>query len=402
MKQRRLTSDQARRIALAAQGFTTPRPNGRVDVRHFRRVLERVGLIQLDSVNVLERSHYLPMFSRLGPYDRSAFDRWTACSGELFEYWGHEASLIPVGLYSTFGFRIDAMKPWGSIRRLLDERPGYVEGVLEQVADRGPITVSDLEDPGERGGPWWGYSPGKHALEWLFAKGEVSAYRGRTFGRIYDLPERVVPAWAIQQPRPDETEAYRRLLVDAARHHGIGTAADLADYHRLHTPTARAILADLAAEGAVVPAEVDGWRGPTYLHPEAVLPRRPAGTALLSPFDSLVWSRDRVERIFGFRYRIEIYVPKDQRQFGYYVVPFLLDGELVARVDLKADRKGRRLLVQSAHIEPGREPTRVAVALASELRSLATWLDRDEVEIVDRGELAAPLRRAAAIDDSSG
>ena len=402
MKHRRFTSDQARRIALAAQGFTMPRPNGRVDVRHFRRVLERVGLIQLDSVNVLERSHYLPMFSRLGPYDRSAFDRWTACSGELFEYWGHEASLIPVGLYSTFGFRIDAMKPWGSIRRLLDERPGYVEGVLEQVADRGPITVSDLEDPGERGGPRWGYSPGKHALEWLFAKGKVAAYRGRTFGRIYDLPERVVPEWAIQQPRPDETEAYRRLLVDAARHHGIGTAADLADYHRLHTPTARAILADLAAEGADVPAEVDGWRGPTYLHPEAVLSRRSAGTALLSPFDSLVWSRDRVERIFGFRYRIEIYVPKDQRQFGYYVVPFLLDGELVARVDLKADRKGRRLLVQSAHIEPGREPARVAVALASELRSMATWLDLDEVEIVDRGELAAPLRRAVAIDDSSG
>ena len=191
MKQRRLTADQARRIALAAQGFTTPRPNGRVDVRHFRRVLDRVGLIQLDSVNVLERSHYLPMFSRLGPYDRSAFDRWTARSGELFEYWGHEASLIPVGLYSTFGFRMDEMKPWGSVRRLLDERPGYVEGVLQQVADRGPITVSDLEDPGERGGPWWGYAPGKHALEWLFAKGEVTAYRTRSFGRIYDLPERV-------------------------------------------------------------------------------------------------------------------------------------------------------------------------------------------------------------------
>ena len=402
MKLRRLTIDQTRRIALAAQGFATPRPSGRVDVRHFRRVLERIGLIQLDSVNVLERSHYLPMFSRLGSYDRSAFDRWTARSGELFEYWGHEASLIPVSLYSTFGFRMDEMKPWGSIRRLIDERPGYVEGVLEQVADRGPITVSDLEDPGERGGPWWGYAPGKHALEWLFASGKVTAYRTRSFGRTYDLPERVLSAWALEQPRLNRTEAYRYLLVDAARHHGIGTAADLADYHRLHTPTARAILADLADEGAVVLVNVDGWRNPAYLHPGAVLPRRSAGTGLLSPFDSLVWNRDRTERIFGFRYRIEIYVPKDQRQFGYYVLPFLLDGELVARVDLKADRKGRRLLVQAAHIEPGREVARVATALASELRTMASWLDLDEIEVTDRGDLAAPLRRQAAVDVLNG
>jgi uncharacterized protein YcaQ len=396
MKQRRLTVDQARRIALAAQGFTMPRPNGRVDVRHFRRVLGQVGLIQLDSVNVLERSHYLPMFSRLGPYDRSAFDRWTARSGELFEYWGHEASLIPAGLHSTFGFRMNEMKPWGSVRRLLNERPGYVEGVLQQVAARGPTTVSDLEDPGERGGPWWGYAPGKHALEWLFAKGEVTAYRSRSFGRIYDLPDRVLPEWALVQPRPNATEAYRRLLVDAARHHGIGTVADLADYHRLHTPTARAILADLAAEGAVVPVDVDGWRNSAYLHPEAVLPRRPGGTGLLSPFDSLVWNRDRVERVFGFRYRIEIYVPEDQRQFGYYVLPFLLDGELVARVDLKADRKARRLLVQAAHIESGPEPARVAPALVTELHTMASWLDLDEVVVVDRGDFAAPLRSSFA------
>lgn len=392
MKRRRLTADQARRIALAAQGFTTPRPKGRVDIRHFRRVLERVGLIQLDSVNVLERSHYLPMFSRLGPYDRSTFDRWTARSGELFEYWGHEASLIPAGLYSTFGFRMNEMKPWGSVRRLLDERPGYVEGVLQQVAARGPTTVSDLDDPGERGGPWWGYAPGKHALEWLFAKGEVTAYRNHSFGRIYDLPDRVLPTWAMRQSRPDATEAYRRLLIDATRHHGIGTVADLADYHRLHTPTARAILADLAAEGAVVAVDVDDWRNSAYLHPKAVLPRRSGGTGLLSPFDSLVWKRDRVERIFGFRYRIEIYVPKEQRRFGYYVLPFLLDGELVARVDLKADRKARRLLVQAAHVESGVEPAQVAPALVAELHTMASWLDLDEVAVGDRGDLAAPLR----------
>jgi hypothetical protein len=190
-----------------------------------------------------------------------------------------------------------------------------------------------------------------------------------------------------------ETEAYRLLLVEAARHHGIGTAADLADYHRLHTPTARVVLADLAAEGSVVPVAVEGWRGPAYLHPDAVLPRRPRGTGLLSPFDSLIWNRDRVERIFGFRYRIEIYVPKEQRTFGYYVLPFLLDGDLVARVDLKSDRKGKRLLVRSAHLEPGRESAEVAPALLTELRAMASWLDLDEVEVVDRGELA-PLLRA--------
>lgn len=391
MTPRRLTADQARRIALGAQGFTTPRPSGRVDVRHFRRVLEHIGLLQLDSVNVLERSHYLPMFTRLGPYDRAAFDRWTTRSGELFEYWGHEASLIPVGLYSAFGFRMEEMKPWASVRRLLDERPRYVDGVLSEVADHGPTTVSDLEDPGERGGPWWGYAPGKHALEWLFAKGKVTAYRTRTFGRVYDLPERVLPEWVMQQPRLDEVEAYRRLLCDAARHHGIGTAVDLADYHRLHTPTARPILADLAAVGDLIAVDVDGWRGPVYLHPEAVLPRRPAGTGLLSPFDSLVWNRDRTERVFGFRYRIEIYVPKDQRQFGYYVLPFLLEGDLVARVDLKADRKRRRLLVQAVHIEPGREASLVAPALAVELQAMAAWLDLDQIEVVDRGDLAAAL-----------
>ncbi len=394
MKTRTLTNDQARRIALAAQGFARPRPIGRIDVRHFRRVLNHVGLLQLDSVNVLERSHYLPMFSRLGPYDRAALDRWTTSSGEIFEYWGHEASLIPVDRYSTFRFRMGEMKPWGSVRRLLDERPGYIENILEQVAIRGPLTVADLDDAGERGGPWWGYAPGKHALEWLFASGRVTAYRSPTFGRRYDLPQRVVPAAVIAESPSDQAEAYRTLLVDAARHHGVGTVADLADYHRLHKPTARPILEDLAVEGALVPVAVAGWRHPAYLHPDAVIPRRATGTALLSPFDSLVWNRDRVERMFGFRYRIEIYVPKPQRQYGYYVLPFLLDGDLVARVDLKADRKGRRLLVQTAHLEPGHEASRVVPPLTKELRAMAAWLGLDEVVIVDRGDLASSLRIA--------
>jgi hypothetical protein len=331
------------------------------------------------------------MFSRLGPYDRASFDRWSVSSGELFEYWGHEASLIPVDRYPTFRFRMGEMKPWGSVRRLLDERPGYVEDVLEEVAERGPLTVADLDDAGERGGPWWGYAPGKHALEWLFASGRVTAYRSPTFGRRYELPSRVVPASILEMSAPGRTDAYRTLLVDAARHHGVGTVSDLADYYRLHKPTARPILETLAAEGRVIPVGVDGWRQPTYLHPDVAIPRRASGTALLSPFDSLIWNRDRVERIFGFRYRIEIYVPKGARQYGYYVLPFLLDGELVARVDLKADRKERRLLVQAAHLEPGREAPRVIPPLAAELQTMAAWLGLEHVVVVDRGDLARSL-----------
>jgi uncharacterized protein YcaQ len=402
MKQRRLTGDQVRRIALAAQGFTTPRPRGRIDVRHFRRVFEHIGVLQLDSVNVLERSHYLPLFSRLGVYNRAALDQWTVRSGELFEYWGHEASLIPVDLHRAFRFRMAEMKPWGSLRRLLDDLPGYVEGVLGEVTDRGPLAVSDLDDPGERGGPWWGHAPGKQALEWLFASGRITATRTNTFGRRYDLPERVVPAWALDEEPLDRAAAYRRLLVAAARHHGVGTAADLADYYRLHVPTARGVLADLTADKAIVKVDVEGWRQPAYLHPEAVLPRRIGGTALLSPFDSLIWKRERVERIFGFRYRIEIYVPKDDRQFGYYVLPFLLDGELVARVDLKADRNGRRLLVQAAHLEPGNDRDRVARELAAELAGMASWLGLEESVVMDRGDLATALRTKVDAGTSTG
>lgn len=393
---RRFTNGQARRIALAAQGFTEPRPSGRVDVRHFRRVLRKIGVLQLDSVNVLARSHYLPMFSRLGAYDRTALDRWTAASGELFEYWGHEASLLPVDTYPVFRFRMDAMSPWTRVREVLDEKPGYIDSVHEQVRDAGPLEVGDLVDPGERSGPWWGHPPGKTALEWLFASGRVTAFRTPAFARRYDLPERVIPEpWHSSDPL-GPPEAYRELLMRAAQHHGIGTAADLADYHRLHIPTARGVLSDLAAEGRLTEAEVDGWRGAAYLHPRAVLPRRPAGTALLSPFDSLVWARDRVERIFSFRYRIEIYVPKPKRRHGYYVLPFLLDGDLVARVDLKADRQRRRLLVAGAHIEDGRDEHRVAAALAGELEEMARWLSLPVIEIDGVGDLAAPLTGAMA------
>lgn len=352
-----------------------------------------MGLLQLDSVNVLVRSHYLPMFSRLGPYDVAALDRWTVESGELFEYWGHVASLLPMPTYPLYRHRMDEMRPWARVEKMRAERPGYVDAVLHQVGERGPLTVADLDDPGERTGPWWGNGPGKTALEYLFATGKVAAYRNGTFGRIYDLPERVIPEEVLAAPAPDRVDAYRELLVAAARQHGVATAGDLIDYYRLHGPTARPILADLVAGGILTEVEVRGWENTAYLHPEAVLPRRATGTALLSPFDPLVWERDRVERIFGFRYRIEIYVPEPNRVYGYYVLPMLLDGDLAGRVDLKADRKTGRLLVRSSWVEDGRSRERVAGAMAGELVKLGSWLGLDEVVVENRGNLSGPLRK---------
>jgi len=393
---RSLTQDQARRFALAAQGFMRPRPAGRVDVRHFRRVLDTIGLLQLDSVNVLVRAHYLPMFSRLGPYDRAALDRWTAGSGELFEYWGHVASLLPTSLYPLFRWRMDqfAAESWRSVRRIMEERPAYIDDVLAQVTERGPIAVGNLDDPGQRGTGMWGWQPGKHALEWLFATGQISSYRTTNFTRLYDLPERVIPNQALRADPEERVEAFRLLLLDAGRHLGVATAADLGDYHRLHMPTARKVIADLAIAGDLQEVSVDGWDKPAFLHPEAVLPRRDGATALLSPFDSLIFNRDRAERLFDFHYRIEIYVPKPQREFGYYVLPFLLDGLLVARVDLKADRQSGALLVQSSYLEPGEDPGRVAPALAEELRRLGGWLDLSDVVVKRKGNLAARLAPA--------
>ncbi len=393
---RTLTKDQARRIALGAQGFARPRPEGRVDVRHFRRVLGTVGLLQLDTVNVLVRAHYLPLFSRLGPYDREALDRWTTTSGELFEYWGHAASLMPSTLYPQWRWKMEAIaaEPWRSVRRIIDERPGYIDEVLDEVTRNGPVAAGEFDEAERKKGPWWDWHPGKHALEWLFASGRLTAYRTPTFGRLYDLPERVLPAEVLNGPVPDTIEAHRSLLLDAARHLGVATIADLADYHRLKVPAARPIVEALVAEGALEAVRVDEWNQPALLYPEAVLPRRAPGTALLSPFDSLIFNRDRVERLFDFHYRIEIYVPGPKREYGYYVLPFLLDGELVGRVDLKADRQNGALLVQSSHLEPGRDPAAVAGPLAAELRQMADWLDLGEVVVRPHGGFAGRLAPA--------
>jgi uncharacterized protein len=395
-----LSIERARRIALAAQGFADPKPAGRADRRHLRRVFDRVGLIQIDSVNVVSRSQYVPPYSRLGPYERTLLDDLAYRHRELFEYWGHEASLIPMRMYPLFRWHMARASQgfaWGSMNRMIRERPEYVNAVLDDVRRNGPIAISELHDSGERlrAGWGWNWKAGKVAMEYLFWAGEVAAASRVRFERRYDIPERVIALEALNAPEPPTEEAHRALLTIAARALGVGTVADLADYFRIRVPEARPRIQELVEEGVLVPVEVEGWSPPAYLHSEARAPRQVAAGALLSPFDSLVWFRDRVERLFGMRYRIEIYVPAPKRQYGYYVLPFLLGDELVARVDLKADRKNGVLLAQASHLEDHQGPADVAPALADELRGFSDWLGLGgDVRVIRRGTLARPLAAA--------
>jgi uncharacterized protein len=397
-----LSAAEARRVALAAQGFAE-RPLGRdVDGRALRtRVLERVGLIQIDSVNVLQRAHYLPGFSRLGAYDTERLDRLSHYAPRrLFEYWGHEASLLPVELHPHLRWRMRRAHDdaWGGMRRVARERPDLVAAVLEDIRARGPVTAADLahhDEPRGPKGPWWDWSDVKRAVEFLFWSGEITSARRRRFERLYDVPERVLPAAVLATPTPSDEEAQRELLRVAARALGVATEPDLRDYFRLPTVESKARVAELVEAGELLGVEVEGWRGPAYLAPGARVPRRVGASALIGPFDSLIWERPRVERVFGFRYRIEIYVPREQRVHGYYVLPFLLGDRLVARVDLKGDRAAGALLVQSAHAEPG-APPHTAEALARELRRLAGWLELDAVVVAGAGDLAGALAPAVA------
>jgi len=396
-----LRLDEARRIALHAQGFGTARPTGRIDRRHFRRVLERVGLVQIDSVNVLTRSHELPFLARLGPYPRGALADWLWSSGEMFEYWGHEASLLPVDIHPLLRWRMHEDHAWGGMVTVGHRRPTLVEDVRAAVAERGPVTLGELEHLGEAikrakaaPGSMWNWSDAKKAVELLFWNGEVTATRDpATFTRHYLPPERVLPETVLDADTPDEDDAHRALLLRAARSHGVGTARCLGDYHRLNIVKARRHLAELVADGALRQVSVEGWKQPAFLHPEATLPRWVRGSALLSPFDSLVWERTRVEALFGFRYRIEIYVPAAKRVHGYYVLPFLHDGALVARVDLKADRQAGVLRVRAAHAEPTFDPDYSLGALRERLIELAQFLDLESVAVESRGDLAPALAK---------
>jgi uncharacterized protein YcaQ len=388
-------------VALAAQGFAEPRPQGPVDGWALRRVLDRVGLLQIDSVNVLARAHYLPLFSRLGPYPVELLERaaWRA-PRRLFEYWGHEASLLPVALQPLLRWRMDraAHEAWGGVRRIQRDRPELVARVLEEVRARGPVAASDVlaEERPRRTGPWWDWSDVKRAFEWLFWSGQVTSARRRGFERLYDLPERVLPAAVVATPTPVTEDAQRELVRIAARALGVAAERDLRDYFRLPVAEARARIAELVEEGALLPVTVAGDRAPAYLHPAARVPRRVDARALVGPFDSLVWERARAERLFGFRYRIEIYVPAPKRVHGYYVLPFLLGDRLVARVDLKAHRAAGVLRVQAAWAEE-HAPPETAGELAEELEEMAGWLGLDGVRVERRGDLAPALAAALAL-----
>lgn len=398
----RMSADVARRIALGAQGFTDLRPSAATR-RHLQRVLSRVQLLQIDSVNVAVRAHYMPLFSRLGAYEPSLLDEaaWTHSARKprmLVETWAHEASLVPVLDWPLFHSGAKKRGWWQNYQTILERSPQLVDEVLAAVKELGPIGAGALEkalhgDAGRAKGPWWDWSEVKRVCEVLFGVGVLTTGTRRSFERLYDLTERVIPADVLAQKWTPESGA-RELVLRSAVALGVATEPDLRDYYRLDPRRSQAAVASLVEDGVLEPVSVDGWRGVAYRHVDAKAPRRVAGRALLCPFDPLIWERARTERIFGFRYRIEIYVPEPRRVHGYYVFPFLLDGELVARVDIKADRAAGVLRVQSAFAEEGVERPRVAAELAGELRHMADWLGLEDVLVVQKGDLAAELMAA--------
>jgi len=385
---------RARRMAIAAQGLHRPRPSGRVDLRHLRKVLATTGVLQIDSVNVVARAHRLTLFSRLGDYDPGLIERAFVDRKELFEYWAHEASLVPMQDWPLYQHRMEYRGTWSRYGELEEHRPGFIDRVLEEIRERGALSAGDLTDAGERAGPWWGWSIGKVALEWLFAKGKVTVSHRHNFTRYYDLPERVIPDEIRALPVPNAADARRALLMKGAASMGVATTRDLADYYRINITEARPLVDELAGDGALERVRVEGWKDDAFVHPDAVTPRSTDARSLLCPFDSLIWFRDRAERLFGFHYRIEIYTPASKRVYGYYVFPFLLGDDLVARVDLKADRAGGVLRVRAAHLEDGRDAGRVAGELAAELGEMASWLGLGEISVERKGGLASALRRA--------
>ena len=397
MARNSLTAGEARRIALAAQGLAGDRPAGAIGRAQMLKTLDRLGVVQIDSVNVVSRTHYLPFFSRLGAYPRELLDQiaWGSRPKRMLEYWAHEASLSPIDRQPLFRWRMQDARAgvgiWKGVAKFLNERRDLVDLALAEIRDRGPITASELEI-GEKGvGGWWGWSDAKRALECLFWAGELTtATRRGTFERVYGLPERVLPRAVVEALTPPRDEAQRQLIRYAAGAMGVATEADLRDYFRMPVEGFKARLAELVEAGELLPVTVRGWRNGAYIDPAARRPRKATGQALLSPFDNLVWFRDRTERLFDVRVRLEIYTPAAKREHGYYVLLFLEGDAITARVDLKADRKAGVLLVQAAHTERG-ATAETPARLAEELRLMAEWLGLGAVSVQPRGNLAEAL-----------
>ncbi|RWM80258.1 MAG: winged helix-turn-helix domain-containing protein [Mesorhizobium sp.] len=389
----------ARRIALAAQGFADPRPNSTPDRRHLARVLARTGLLQIDSVSAVVRAHYMPLYSRLGPYPLALLDNAAVTRKRtVFEYWAHEASFLPVETYPLMRWRMERAERgeemYNGLAKWGRERAAYIEDIYREVVERGPIAASALE--GQKGnGGWWGWSDAKHAFEWLFWAGRITTASRRGFERLYDLPERVLPPAVLALPVPSPEDAHRELLRISARAHGVATAGDLRDYFRLSPADIKGRIEELVEAGDLLPVRVEGWDKPAYLHKHTRFPRKIEARALLAPFDPVVFERARTERLFDFRYRIEIYTPAEKRQYGYYVLPFLLGDRIVARIDLKADRPAGVLRVHAAYAEPG-APPQTAAELLEELKLMQGWLGLERIEVTPAGDLGSALANIAA------
>lgn len=342
-------------------------------------------VLQLDSVNVCVRSHYMPLFSRMGSYERELIDEMAYRDKEYFEYWGHVASLVPIEMYSLFEFRRDRDWVWGNLAKVLAERPGFAAEIEDRVRLEGPVRTGDLEDPGQRTGAWWGYSATKHVLEHLFGKGRLVTAHRHNFARYYDTPEKALPSHVFEQEVHDLESSYRKLILSGCLGVGVGTVEDILDWWRLNKPIGRPIFAQMVVEGLIHEVVVEGWDKPAFMLPGTRVPRSIDAQALLTPFDPMVWNRDRALRLFGFHYRIEIYVPEPKRQYGYYVYPFLLGDSIVARVDLKSDRKAGVLLAQASWLEDGQDAANVGPKLRESLGQMAAWLGLDDVTIVEKG-----------------
>ena len=395
---RSLSMDQARRAALHAQGFGAKDRNTAVNRGHLRRLVRRLHIVQLDSVPVITRTQYMPAFSRLGPYDPTMLDEIAYKHDELFEAFVHEASIVPVADEPLFRFmktRARNGETWGGLVKLAKKEAVYIAEVLDEVRERGPLMASELSNPRPRQGEWWGSrSIGTLALDYLFRVGEVSIRRVGNFEKEFDLLERIVPGEVLAQPTPTEEESLKELLVRSAAAHGLGTAAGLTDYFRLPKRAVKPLFAELVEDQRLVPCTVSGTSKPVYMHPDMVVPRSVNARALLSPFDPVVWFRDRASWLFDFEYRIEIYVPKPKRVYGYYVLPFLLGGELVGRCDLKTDRKDGVLRLLGAFAEPGVDEAAIAGELAAELELLAQLVGVDAVSVDTKSKLGQLVKAA--------
>ncbi len=403
-----LSLAEARRIAIAAQGLGGPRPAGEAGRAALRRMVERLGVVQIDSVNVIARAHTLPGFARLGRYDIADLAR-LAYDGRrrvLFEYWGHEASYLPVALQPLLRWRMARAAQgrgiYGGLARFGRERPELIEAVRRDIVARGPLSAGELTHQHKGEGGWWGWSEGKRAIEWLFWAGIVTTRTRRgTFERVYDLSERVLPKPVLETPTPSEADAQRALVAVAGRALGVATERCLRDYFRLDVADARVAVASLVESGDLVPVTVAGWRQPAYLSRGARMPRKVAGRALLAPFDPLVWQRERTEGLFGVRLKLEIYTPAAQRQHGYYVLPFLLGDRIVARLDLKAERASGTLVVQAAHREPGERPDGLREPLLAELGLMAHWLGLGRLRVQRNGDLSHVLPEQLLYDHAT-